>query len=690
MATDGKLASISGKCQVDLQCAANNKAHRTIEISEKRLLLRRGQSFDIKVFFKDGFNLQKHMIELAVVTGPDPKKSEGSKIVISFAEELNVKRWSAVINSVTKNELSLTITSSPRAIIGRYSLSLQHDYMDISYFLGNFVLLFNPWCAGDEVYLNSDVQRKEYVLNETGTIYYGGSDYIGERDWNFGQFEEDILDICLNLLDNAPKYLKKPRHQHLRRCFSVQVARTVSAMVNSANDQGVLQGRWSSPYSGGVYPGKWNGSIAILRQWQKSNFKPVRYGQCWVFAAVTCTVLRCLGIPTRVVTNFDSAHDTDANLTIDNYYNVEGDDIGGSSDSVWNFHVWNESWMARNDLDPGYDGWQVVDATPQEESDGTYCCGPASVKAIKGGDLDHKYDAPFVFAEVNAKRVNWLLFADGTKMKMDVDVLNVGHCVSTKKCGKDEREDITHLYKYPDGSTEEEEIFKKAKISIDEPALEKTLKVSLKVSQPIYLGQTVSVSVVVSNKSSEEKVCTVNFWAKKKMYQGNTEKGNIKTFKKEITIPAAEDKSIPLELSYKDYGTFPDMYYRMRLITYVTDKLPENNVATIKDIGLLNPPLTIKMQNFNAYVGEKTHVEISFKNPFALPLKNCVMSIEGNGLVEDEKSVQFDDVKPNALAKVTCDFTPKKPGERKLLVDIDCDLMQNLKGSLKIDVQKKK
>lgn len=89
-------------------------------------------------------------------------------------------------------------------------------------------------------------------------------------------------------------------------------------------------------------------------------------------------------------------------------------------------------------------------------------------------------------------------------------------------------------------------------------------------------------------------------------------------------------------------------------------------------------------------MGEKTHVEISFKNPFALPLKNCVMSIEGNGLVEDEKSVQFDDVKPNALAKVTCDFTPKKPGERKLLVDIDCDLMQNLKGSLKIDVQKKK
>ncbi|XP_055508711.1 protein-glutamine gamma-glutamyltransferase E-like [Leucoraja erinacea] len=434
---DGKLASIGGKCQVDLQCAANNKAHRTIEISEKRLFLRRGQSFDINVIFKDGFNPQNERLELAVTNGTELRTLKGlkyinmmhlhacpkySKIVFPFRDELNERRWSGVIKSFTKNELSLTITSSPRAIIGRYSFSLQREYMDISYFLGNFVLLFNPWCAGDEVYLNSDVQRNEYVLNETGTIYYGGSDYICEREWNFGQFEEDILDICLNLLDNAllftflelclpcPTTAAAPSsrglttavslplgtlarasrveaqvgqsgrgHPRLGTMEAVKWARSLrcsparllgTTEVNSANDQGVLQGRWSSPYTGGVYPGKWNGSIAILRQWQKSNFKPVRYGQCWVFAAVTCTVLRSLGIPTRVVTNFDSAHDTDANLTIDNYYNVEGDDIGGSSDSVWNFHVWNESWMARDDLVPGYDGWQVVDATPQEESDG--------------------------------------------------------------------------------------------------------------------------------------------------------------------------------------------------------------------------------------------------------------------------------------------------------------------------------
>ena len=35
-----------------------------------------------------------------------------------------------------------------------------------------------------------------------------------------------------------------------------------------------------------------------------------------------------------------------------------------------NFHVWNESYMARPDLPHGYGGWQAFDATPQEESHG--------------------------------------------------------------------------------------------------------------------------------------------------------------------------------------------------------------------------------------------------------------------------------------------------------------------------------
>ena len=35
-----------------------------------------------------------------------------------------------------------------------------------------------------------------------------------------------------------------------------------------------------------------------------------------------------------------------------------------------NFHVWNDVWMRRTDQPGGNDGWQVLDATPQEKSAG--------------------------------------------------------------------------------------------------------------------------------------------------------------------------------------------------------------------------------------------------------------------------------------------------------------------------------
>lgn len=33
----------------------------------------------------------------------------------------------------------------------------------------------------------------------------------------------------------------------------------------------------------------WRGSVEILRNWDSQACQPVRYGQCWVFAAVACS-----------------------------------------------------------------------------------------------------------------------------------------------------------------------------------------------------------------------------------------------------------------------------------------------------------------------------------------------------------------------------------------------------------------
>lgn len=46
-------------------------------------------------------------------------------------------------------------------------------------------------------------------------------------------------------------------------------------------------------------------------------------------------VLRALGIPTRVVTNYNSAHDTNGNLVIERYLDENGKPQQGNREFIW-------------------------------------------------------------------------------------------------------------------------------------------------------------------------------------------------------------------------------------------------------------------------------------------------------------------------------------------------------------------
>lgn len=112
---------------------------------------------------------------------------------------------------------------------------------------------------------------------------------------------------------------------------------TVCCLQVNANDNdgGILYGKWSEPYAPHPRPTSWSGSGAILKQYWTTK-KAVKWAQCWVFGGVLTSVLRSLGIPSRPVTNFESAHDTDASRSIDYYLDENYDVIPRlSSDSIW-------------------------------------------------------------------------------------------------------------------------------------------------------------------------------------------------------------------------------------------------------------------------------------------------------------------------------------------------------------------
>ncbi|XP_075995044.1 protein-glutamine gamma-glutamyltransferase 2 [Genypterus blacodes] len=660
----------------NLECDFNNSDHRTDLNGVERLIVRRGQSFAVSLYLRSGL-YQPGVSTLSCVaqTGPQPCDQYGTQVSFGLSASVDTSSWSAAITSPSGDTVALTICSPPDAPVGRYTLTLGRSGQF------EFVLLFNPWCPGDVVYLESQESLAEYVLAQDGIIFRGDSNLPIPTPWNFGQFESGILDACLRILDKNPKYLRNPGKDCSGRRNPVYVSRVLSAMVNCNDDDGVLAGKWKGGYEGGVSPMSWKGSVEILKSWDRSGCQPVRFGQCWVFAAVACTVSRALGIPCRVVTNYASAHDTNSNLVIERYIDDNGQPLPSSREMIWNYHCWVESWMTRPDLDPNFNGWQVSDPTPQEKSEGVFCCGPVPVRAIKQGELLSKYDAPFVFAEVNADVVTFIRNKDGSTSRVMSTTL-VGQKISTKRVGSDGREDITHLYKHPEGSDEERETFTKA--NHQNKLLQQhnqNLQLSIKVTADMKKGCDFDVFAVVTNNTDSVKKCRLAFGSRAVSYNGVM--GDNCGFKDLLNVELSPggERRVPLRLNYAKYGGALTEDNLIRLAALLIDYSNRDTTLAVRNIVLENPQITVRILG-EPKENRKLAAEVTVHNPLPEPLENCCFSIEGANLTGGQTISErlSSTVGPGEEAKVKMYFTPTHSGLRKLVVDFDSNKLCHVKG----------
>ncbi|XP_028261942.1 protein-glutamine gamma-glutamyltransferase 6 [Parambassis ranga] len=691
---------------VDLHSTTNNTEHHTSEISLDQLIVRRGQPFTLTLKLTQPFTPDLHPLTITAATGKHPSENVGTKSCFGIPH--TVQR-SPAAKAVWKVELQrtssplvglliVTITPPANAPIGEYSLSLKHRGEEM--LLEHLVVLFNPWCPDDWVFLSDEVQKQEYVMNEQGIIYQGSGDYISAMTWDFGQFEADMVNICMKILDLNHKHLKNPADDVSARCNPIYVSRVVSAMINCEDDRGVLEGRWGDSFTGGVLPSHWSGSYAILKQWLNTGCHPVKYGQCWVFAGVMCSVMRLLGIPCRVVTNYQSAHDNNRNLTIDIYHADYGVREIQNQDSIWNFHVWVEGWMRRPDLaqDGRYDGWQVLDPTPQEKSDGVYCCGPAPVTAILNGDTHLKYDIPFIFAEVNADCTDWLVKADGSKVCIYSDTRRVGQNISTKSVGSNKRMNITDTYKYREGSEKEREIYKYALTrgeegrvvngGTEDNRIPPPAKVSMRfeeVYKPVD-GKDVSLKLVLSSDSSVPRPLSINISVQAVRYNSQPAV-NIQTEKMEKTLLPGKDLSVPVLVPFLVYHKHMVLCESMKISAVVTDKQkPENTYLAVNDVVLKDPPISITLCG-PTRLFQMACAEVVFMNPVNETLKDCTLTLSGSGLLREDIEEKLPDLRPNNRVRVKFFFSPHKSGEKTLMADFDCSSFRDIKCYCTVNVR---
>jgi len=682
----------------------NGAYHRTeqFELMRKekqpQLVVRRGQPFRLEIHMSRGYSDINDALSFVFTMAGVEKPSYGQGTLVAIplltkAEESD-ENWTAVYEQCVENVLTVQITPAANCAVGQWKMDIdtklkKHGALSYTY-RGTIYILFNPWCRGDPVYIDGADKRAEYVAQDTGCIWRGSYNRLRPVVWKYSQYEKDVLDCSLYLVNKIGKVPLASTGD------PVKVARALAAAVNSPDDNGAVMGNWTSEFGGGTPPTKWVGSMKILQKYYKDK-KPVKYGQCWVFAGVLTTVCRALGIPCRPITTYAAAHDTHNSLTVDYFVDEDGDVMEElNSDSIWNYHVWNEVWMERPDLGSEYDGWQVIDATPQELSDDVFRCGPSPVHAVKHGEVLRPYDCAFVYSEVNADKVFWRYSGPTQPLKLlRKDIHGIGMTISTKAVGKWVREDLTSNYKFPEKSEEERASMLKA-LKQSESLFSRyylneefnDLKFDFKLRDDIVIGSPFSVVLVMKNQSTiKDYNVSVILRVDTVLYTGKLQ-DPVRKDKFERLIKSGTEEEISLSVSYDDYYKHLVDQCAFNIACLATVQDTNYEYFAQDDFRVRKPDIKIKLEG-ETVQGKLINGHAFFTNPLPIPLRKGQFMIEGPGLEKQLKIKVLNNVPAGEEVKVPFSLTPQFPGRATIAAKFTSKELDDVDGFLNFMVAEK-
>ncbi|XP_037075537.1 hemocyte protein-glutamine gamma-glutamyltransferase-like isoform X2 [Pollicipes pollicipes] len=695
--------------RVEFYAPQNAREHHTLryEVVQDRYradpVLRRGQPFYMAIRLGRPLDFARERMYVVLKYGPRPVVTLGTKVYLPVGKKEFTKEkqhWDCRVHGDDGATVVLQIQIPFDCLVGDWSFSIQTigaesvgrrraEYKCRE----NVYILFNPWCPEDACYMEDAAERDEYVTSDTGKIFVGAHRRYRGRHWVFGQHDNMVLPAAQLILERSGL-------SHAERGSPAKVVRALTGTLHSENHGGVLQARWDGQYEDGVSPWTWTGSVRILEQYLRSGGRTVKYGQCWVFSGLLTTVCRALGIPCRSVTNFVSAHDTDGTLTVDKFFDAFGDEIehgptGDSNDSLWNFHVWNDAWMARPDLPRGYGGWQACDATPQQESDNKFQCGPCSLEAIRRGEVGFGFDTTFLFSEVNADLVHWQEddASDWGFSKVKRDHYHVGRSVLTKRCGaadsddEADADDITHLYKNPEGTAAERiAVFNAVRGTVgaqkyfDYPASDdEDVQFQLADIDSVMIGQPFHVDVNVLNKSAEPRTIKAFMHANSVYYTG-IKALDIVREPVEFTLQPGQTESVVVKITPEKYMDKLVDYCMVKVYALANVVETRQSWSEEDDFVISKPKLRIEADQ-PCVVNKECRVSFSFKNPLNMELNGCMLSIEGSGLTRPRVMKLKRTVQPHETFTHTEAFVPRELGDKTIVATFQCRQLFDIEGS---------
>jgi len=366
----------------------------------------------------------------------------------------------------------------------------------------------------------------------------------------------------------------------------------------------------------------------------------------------------------------------------------------------------------RNDLPKGYSGWQAVDATPQEDSNGLSQCGPAPLKAIKNGETFVNFETNFVYGEVNADRCTWLCDVNEDESITPIELMErrrdtIGKFISTKAVGfgNFEREDITSLYKYEEGTEDEKKSFDQAftytGMRTNRSFMQKALLGETKpnfivnieqVNGPTEMGKDIELKVSLTNLTgkavelSEEPILTVN-----STYQLGGIGGTISQHSLDVSTveESWEDTVLVPHALYKDkLANDGQGFVRAQAIVKVKNEEKISTFSNRLDFAIEIPDniIDINMSHMKCRLhDEGVSANIIVTNTLPYTLTETLLTVDGHGLFQTASS-SIGELKPGYKVETTLTFQPKKVGKFTIMVDVDSAQVKDIKNFVTIEV----